>query len=75
MKSRAIANQNYTENKIASNLAAKISYFVMCYSWIFDFRSEGAGSSFAVQQFFIITYAIAFLNFAISYRDNGVHIK
>lgn len=75
MKSRAATNRNYTENQVSINLAAKISYFVMCYSWIFDFRSEGAGSSFAVQQFFIITYVIAFLTFAISYRDNGVYIK
>lgn len=75
MKFTATSNKKNIEIRQSSNLPAKISYFFMCYSWIFDFRSEGAGESFATQQFFIIFYLVSFLNFFVSYKDSGIYIK
>ena len=75
MKYRAIVNNNIVKSRNLSNFSAKISYFFMCYAWIFDFRSEGAGSSFATQQFFIIIYLVSFLNFFVSYTNIGVKIR
>lgn len=75
MSPSALAKRKGFEGHDVSNFVAKIAYFLMCYSWFFDFRSEGAGSSLGTQQFFIIFYLISFINFTISHKDNGVHVR
>lgn len=69
------ANKIGAGDRASENLIAKIAYFIMCYSWIFDFRSEGAKSGLATQQFFLIIYLAAFVPFLISYKGSGVKIR
>lgn len=74
-KQRLVPNKNGTPGQSSSNIIPRVSYFFMCYAWIFDFRSEGAKSGLATQQLFLVIYLAALVPFFVSYKGNGVHVR